>query len=118
MLPAQLLAGIIMSLMLTLPVLFRYLIISDFYSIINIINGAVLIVLLAVCLGILSGGKKLYEIVFFMLTYAVIEKIPPADYLGGMQHDSHLGIITIVLALNIFLVAVSFGVRSYQVRHL
>ena len=118
MLPAQLLAGVIMSLALTLPVLLRYLIISDFYSIINIINGAVFIVLLAVCIGIISGGKKLYEILFFMLTYAVIEKVPPLDYLGGMQHDSHSGIITIVLMLNIFLGAVSFGVRSYQVRHL
>lgn len=118
MLPAQLLAGIIMSLVLTLPVLLRYLIVADFYSVINIINGAVFIVLLAVCLGIISGGKKLYEIIFFMLTYAVIEKIPPADYLGGMQHDSHSVIITLVLALNIFLGAVSFAVRSYQVRHL
>ena len=118
MLPAQLLAGVIMSLALTLPVLLRYLIISDFYSIINIVNGAVFIVLLAVCIGIISGGKKLYEILFFMLTYAVIEKVPPLDYLGGMQHDSHSGIITIVLMLNIFLGAVSFGVRSYQVRHL
>jgi hypothetical protein len=118
MLPAQLLAGIIMSIVLTLPVLLRYFIVPDFYSIINIINGAVFIVLLAVCLGILSGGKKLYEIIFFMLTYAVIEKIPPADYLGGMQHDSHSGFIITVLALNIFLGAISFAVRSYQVRHL
>jgi len=103
---------------LTLPVLLRYLIVFDFYSIINTINGAVLIVLLAVCLGILSGGKKLYEIIFFMLTYCVIEKVMVADYLGAMQHDSHLGFVSVILILNVFFVAVSFGGRSYQVRHL
>ncbi|MDB5090060.1 MAG: hypothetical protein JWR09_4054 [Mucilaginibacter sp.] len=118
MLPAQLLAGIVLAVVLTLPVLLRYLIALDFYAMINIINGAVLIVLLAVCLGILSGGKKLYEILFFMLTYCFIEKVPVADYLGGMAHDSHSGFIIIVLTLNIFFAVVSFTVRSYQVRHL
>jgi hypothetical protein len=118
MLPAQLLTGIIMAIVLTLPVLFRYLIAKNFYAIINILNGAVLIILLAVCLGILSGGKKLYEIIFFMLTYSVVEKFPAADYLGGMPHDSNTGIIIIVLMLNVFFSVVSFAIRGYQVRHL
>ncbi|ASU36604.1 hypothetical protein [Mucilaginibacter xinganensis] len=118
MLPAQLLAGIIMALALTLPVLVRYIFASDIYHVITIINGGIFVVMLAVCLGILSDGKKLYEIMFFMLTYCIVEKIPIADYLGAMQHDSRTGFIITMLLFNLFFGAVSFTVRGYQVRHL
>jgi len=118
MLPSQLLAGVILAVGLALPVMLRYAIISDFYTVLNLINGAVFVVLLSVGLGILSGGKKLFEILFFFITYCVIEKIPVADYIGSMQHNSHTGFITTVLILNLFLAAISFGVRNYQVRHL
>lgn len=118
MLPSQLLAGIIMIAGLALPVLLRYIVTGDFYSVLNIINGAAFIVLLCVCLGILSGGKKLFEILFFFITYCVIEKIPVADYLGAMPHASQIGYMMVILMLNVFLGALSFGVRSYQVRHL
>ncbi|MGZ3873465.1 MAG: hypothetical protein ACXVJD_11130 [Mucilaginibacter sp.] len=118
MLPSQLLAGIILALVLALPVLMRYLIAADVYSMTGIINGALFIVLLAVCLGIVSGGKKLFEIIFFLITYAAIDKIPVVDYLGGMQHDNRGGFVITMLLLNLFLALVSFSVRSYQVRHL
>jgi len=118
MLPSQILAGIVMIIGLALPVMLRFAVTGDFYTVLNIINGAVFIVLFAVALGILSGGKKLFEILSFFITYCIVEKIPVADYLGAIQHDSHIGYITIVLMLNVFLGGVSFGVRSYQVRHL
>lgn len=118
MLPSQILAGVILAAGLALPVMLRYTLNGDFYTVFNLINGAIFIVLLAVSLGILSGGKKLFEILFFFITYCVIEKIPVADYIGSMQHDSHSEAIATVLMLNLFLAAASFGVRRYQVRHL
>jgi hypothetical protein len=118
MLPSQMLAGVIMAVVLCLPVMIRGAIAGDPYSFIDILNGSVFIILLSFCLGILSGSKKLYEIFFFMITYAAVENIPAADYLGGMHHDSHTGFIMVVLMLNVFLAFVSFSVRSYQVRHL
>lgn len=118
MLPAQLFAGVILAVALSLPLVVRYIISLDVYSIINIFNGAVFLVLLALCLGILSGGKKLFEIVFFMLTYMITQKIPFADYFGGVKHNNMVNYIAIVLMLNVFLGVISFSVRSYQVRHL
>jgi hypothetical protein len=118
MLPSQILAGIILTTGLALPVMLRYTIAGDFYTIFNLINGAIFVVLLAVALGILSGGKKLFEIVFFFITYCIVEKLPVTDYIGSMPHDSHAGFIIIVLMLNLFFAAISFGVRNYQVRHL
>ncbi|WP_428327394.1 hypothetical protein [Mucilaginibacter sp.] len=118
MLPSQLLAGIVMALALLAPVLLRCLITADLFSVINIINGCLFIVLLAVCFGIVSGSKKLYEIIFFLLTYLIIDKAPFADFIGGIPHDNHAAYLTTMVILNLFLAITSFTVRSYQVRHL
>ncbi len=118
MLPAQLLAGVIMAVVLSIPLLVRYLFNFDSYAILNLMNGCIFIVLLSIFLGIVSGGKKLFEIMFFMITYAAIEKLPAADYMGGMQQNHNLVFIFVIFTLNIFLALVSFSVRSYQVRHL
>jgi hypothetical protein len=118
MLPAQILAGIILAVVLALPLILRYALVLDGYSIINIINGAIFIVLLAVCLGIVSRGKKLFEILFFLLTYVLTQKIPFADYLGAVTHDSQLVYMAVILSLNAVLGLISFAVRNYQSRHL
>jgi hypothetical protein len=118
MLPAQILAAVLLAFALALPVMIRYAFSMDVYTVVNILNGCLLIVLLAVCLGIISGGKKLYEILFFLITYAITQKIPAADYLGAVKYYSHINYITSILMLNILLALVSFTVRNYQTRHL
>ncbi|GAA3961562.1 hypothetical protein [Mucilaginibacter dorajii] len=117
MLPAQLLAGVVIAIVLALPLIVRYVIAADGYAIFNIINGAIFIVLLAGCLGIVSGGKKIFEIFFFLLTYALTQNIPVVDYLGAVKHDSNAVYIAVMLAFNLLLIAVSFGVRSYKLRN-
>ena len=118
MLPAQILAGITLIAILALPVMGRYLIEGNVYTVIDILSGSALIVLLAVCLGIISGGKKLFEIVFFMVTYGVMQKIPVIDYLGATAHPDHSSYIAIIMMLILSLGGVSFFVRNYQARHL
>ncbi|MGY0036364.1 hypothetical protein [Pedobacter sp. NJ-S-72] len=117
-LPAQIISGIILAIAMALPVILRYAMISDLYSIINIINGSVLIILLAVCLGIITGGKKLYEIIFFMLTYSALNKLAITDYLGNTVHDNRIGYMIVLLGLNLSSLLISFIVRNYQSRHL
>ncbi|QEC77705.1 hypothetical protein [Mucilaginibacter ginsenosidivorax] len=118
MLPAQILAGAILGIVLAFPLILRYVIAGNGYAIFNIISGAVCIVLLAVCIGIISKGKKLFEIIFFLLTYALTQAIPIADYLGAIPHNNHIIYIAVILGLNVFLAIVSFVVRGYQSRHL
>jgi hypothetical protein len=118
MLPAQILAGIILAVILAVPVIIRCGIASNGYAVFNILNGAVFVVLLAVCLGIVSGGKKLFEILFFMITYLLIDKGPIADYMGALPHDNHIGYVIIILGLNVFFAITSFAVRGYQSRNL
>ena len=118
MLPAQILAGIILAILLALPVVLRYTFLLDYHTVGHILNGAFLVVLAAIFLGMISGGKKLFEVLFFLLTYAVLNKLPATDYLGTMPHESHKNDILILLLLNAALALTSFWIRNYQLRHL
>jgi len=116
LLPAQITAGIILALVLASPLMVRYLFKMSFLPIFSIIMGAVFIVLFAVALGIISGGKKLFEILFFLFTYLNIERVPIADYFGGMNHNAnYLAFVTMLAA---FLVFLSFILRRIEIRHL
>lgn len=117
MLSAQILAGVILALALALPAIVRYAIAFDAYSVFNIVSGAIFIVMLAVCLGIVSRGKKLFEILFFLITYTITQKLPFVDYLGAITHNDHIVYMAIVSGLNIILLMISVSARRYQLRH-
>jgi hypothetical protein len=114
LLPAQIIAGIVLALTLAFPLLLRYLVRMQFLPILSIIMGGVFIVLFAVAFGILSGGKKLFEILFFLFTYANIEKIPFLDYFGGMNKGMSY---TLLIAGFIgFFALLSFMLRRMEIR--
>jgi len=113
LLPAQMMAGIILSLVLASPLLVRYLAIMQFLTVLNIIMGGVFIVLFAVALGILSGGKKLFEILFFFFTYCNIEKVPFTDYYGGGNHS--VNYMALISALIVLLAFISFMLRKLEI---
>ncbi len=114
LLPAQIMAGIILSLVLASPLLIRYLVTMQFLPLLSIVMGGVFIVLFAVALGILSGGKKLFEILFFMFTYLNIELAPVADYFGGMNWGANYMIL--IAGLIGVLAFVSFVLRRLEIR--
>lgn len=118
MLPAQIIAAFCLLLALALPVIVRLLLASNLMAMVQVINGSMLIVLLSVCLGILSGSKKLFEILFFALTYIVFQGIPQVHYLGAMAFENYGGMMLIILMINIILLICSFAIRNYQTRHL
>ena len=118
MLPSQILAAVILAIGLSLPVIIRAGLASNVYAIINIMNGTLLIILLAVTSGILSGGKKLFEVFFFLITYAVINKVPVTDYLGSLPQQNVTVFMLIVLMINVVLITISFIARGYRIRDL
>lgn len=118
LLPAQMLSGIILAIALSLPIVIRSVLNGDNFAAVSIVNGAAFVVLLAVALGIISGGKKMFEIFFFLLTYSLINKLAATDYLGILPHQHMLGYTLTVLGLNVTLVVISLGARNYQIRHL
>ena len=116
LLPSQLIAGILLALVLALPLMIRYCIAGDITQLLNIFNGAIFIVSLALCLGILSGGKKIFEILFFAITYLNINRLPLADYFGGINNYS--GYPAMILAITALLIVAGFSKRKYELGHL
>jgi hypothetical protein len=115
-LPAQIIAGFLLTGGLATPLIIRYLIAVDFISIVTILFGGLFIVLIAVMLGIVSGGKKLFEILFFFCAYANVQLVPIADYFGGLNSSAsyifYIGLSVCLLAL------VSFLARRLEISRL
>lgn len=118
LLTAQILSGIILAIGLSLPIIVRSVFAGDSYAILHIMDGVMFIILLAVALGIMSGGKKMFEIFFLLLTYGALNKLPVTDYLGSLPHPQMSLFLAVVFCLNVVLLSLSLIARSYQARHL
>lgn len=110
---AQVLAGMILSLGLSTPLLLRYAIAMDIMPVISILLGALFIVSCAVLIGLISGGKKLFEILFFCLTYGNVHKIPAVDYFGGV--NTSINYVGIMAGLVIIVAGLSFIWRKMEI---
>lgn len=84
---SQIIAAVVFMLLLAAPLIIRLGLSFNVISIISITLGSVFIVLLATSLGIVSKGKKLFEVLFFMISYININGIVFADYFGGFSND-------------------------------
>lgn len=115
-LPAQLLAGLGLLLALAIPVIFRLLFAANFLAIGQLINGALFILSLSIGLGVISGGKKLFEIFFLLLTYIALQA-PNAHYLGSIGHANQGQTLVFVGMANLVLLTSSFAFKSWQLRH-
>ena len=82
LLPSQLVSAFILMLGLAMPLVIRYMLFMNVQAIMSILFGGLFIILLAAVLGLVTKGKKLFEILFFLLTYANLNKIPVLDYRG------------------------------------
>ncbi|MEO7043992.1 MAG: hypothetical protein ABI091_01705 [Ferruginibacter sp.] len=115
LLTSQIIAGIIIAVVLALPLMIRYLILGELIPLLLIFAGAVFIVSFAVCLGMLSGGKKLFEILFFAITYLNLNLLPVADYFGALS--SGMNLVFTMLLIIIALIVISFAKRKYEIGH-
>lgn len=83
---------------------------ADMLPVLNICIGAVFIVSLAVGLGILSEGKKLFEILFFAITYLNLNLFPITDYFGALSSGINLSLTMLLLIAGLLIV--SFAKRK------
>lgn len=103
LLTSQYLAGVSLAVLLALPLVVRYIILGEWLVILAILCGAVFIIGLSAFLGITTGGKRLYEILFFFIAYLNVNEMPFTDYFGGVYSGgAYLGSlfgVTVVLVL-------------------
>ncbi len=115
LLTSQIIAGFLLATFLASPLIIKQLIEGNMFSVISIIIGGLFLISFAVCSGIVSGGKRLFEILFFAVTYLIVNKFPFVDYFGGFHQDfQYLVIIILVLFL---LLATSFLVRKHEIKN-
>ncbi|WP_111707696.1 hypothetical protein [Lutibacter citreus] len=114
LLVTQLYSSILLLLFLASPLIIRLVINTNFLLSFSVFLGGIFIVLLASVLGMISKGKKLFEVMFFMITYANINGIVFVDYFGGFEHNQfypvQLSIITLILG------SACFFIRNYQLK--
>ena len=115
LLPSQLLAGITLAIALAMPLVVRYIIALQFLQVAGIFLGAIFIVVLAVFLGMISGGKKLFEVLFFLVAYANMNQIPFADYFGAMWENQTPALLVLMLAGA--MVVASWLIRGYEIKN-
>ena len=115
LLTSQIIAGIFIAITLASPLMIRYIISGDVMPVLLILAGAVFIVSFAVCLGILSGGKKLFEILFFAITYFNVNLLPFTDYFGALSSGISLALTMLMIIAG--LLFISFAKRKYEIDH-
>jgi len=82
-LPAQWLAGFILSIIIASGALLRLVIAGDFAGLMWSLIGAVFIPSLALACGVWSNGSKLFEILYTLFWYlGPINQLPQLDYIG------------------------------------
>ena len=107
---SQVLAGIILMLFLAIPLIIRLTFMANFIAVFSVILGSTFITLLASAFGILTKGKKLFEVLFFMIAYANVNAIPFMDYFGGFTEQPYY--IFKLLCSIVVLGMISFIVRK------
>lgn len=116
LLGSQLISAIIVMLTVALPLVVRYAVLGDLQSAIVIVLGGIFLVLLSAIMGLISKGKKLFEVVFFLVTYANINAIPFLDYFGGVV--VHLEKTFVLCIIVVLLLMSTIWIRKRQLTKL
>jgi hypothetical protein len=114
--PAQAISAVLLLFLLSVPLLFRYAFAGEWLTMMAIVAGGIFIVLVSLFLGQLSGGRKLFDVMFFMLTYVNLNKAPELDYFGGMGTSPW--IITVIFLVSVGLYALSILLRKRQMNRM
>lgn len=115
LLSSQLLAGLLLAFALAAPVIIRYACIGALLPVASISIGAAFLIASSAAIGIVSGSDRLFNILFFMLSYANLNVIPALDYYGAV--NSGIRFIEIMIALTAFLLLVAYLWRRFEIRN-
>jgi hypothetical protein len=116
-LPATIAAAAIVMLSLAMPVLLRLLLTGNHYGVYAIATGALFVPAFAIASGILTGGSKLFEVIFTVMVYGILNKVPFFDFVGAIETSRPLGVAHYLLAITLILIILAFSGRKLQIRH-
>lgn len=112
--PAQWLAGFIVTLLVSIGAILRFVMDGDTVGLLALLSGAIFIPSLALVSGIWSGTSKLFEILYMVIWYlGPLNKVPGLDFIGSHSDGYPQFFIPFSMALIAFAV---FG-RARQLRN-
>jgi hypothetical protein len=112
-LPAQWLAGFIVTVLTGSGVALKLLGAGDGVGLLAWISGAIFIPSLALALGVLSNSHKLFEVVYVTLWYLALNKLEAVDYLGSNSS----GNVGFFIPFSIVLILIAFIGRARQLQN-
>jgi hypothetical protein len=113
-LPAQWLAGFLVTLLMSIGALLRYTADGDTVGLLALLSGAVFIPSLAVATGVWSGTSKLFEILYMVIWYlGPLNKVPGLDFIGSHSN----GYPQFFIPFSIVLIVFAFLGRARQLRN-
>jgi hypothetical protein len=113
-LPAQWLAGFIVTLLMGSGAALRFAIEGDMAGLLAFFSGALFIPSLALATGVWSGTSKLFEILYMVTWYlGPLNNVPGLDYIGA-KSDGHPQFF---IPLSIALIAFAVFGRTRQLRN-
>jgi len=116
-LPATIFSAILVMFSLAFPVMLRELLCGNMYAVYAISVGAVFIPAFAITSGIISRGSKLFEVVFTVMVYGMLNSAPFFDFTGAVAGSKELGIANFIFITTIILLILAFLGRKRQILH-
>ncbi len=117
-LTATMSAAALIMIVLAIPVMIKLLISGDLYGVYAILVGAMFIPVFAISMGIVTGGRKVFEVLFTVIIYSIFNSIPFLDCTGAVSGSREMGIAHYLFASTLFLIILAFSVRRWQIRHI
>jgi len=113
-LPAQWLAGFVVTLLMAGGAALRFVIGGDTVGLLALLSGAFFIPSLALALGVWSGTSKPFEILYLVIWYlGPLNKVPGLDFIGSHSN----GYPQFFIPSSIALIALAIFGRSRQLRN-
>ena len=112
--PAEWLAGFIITLLVSVGAIVRFIIDGDTVGLLALLSGAIFIPSLALASGVWSGTSKLFEILYIVIWYiGPLNKVAAMDYIGS--HNN--GRPEFFIPLSMALIGYAFFGRARQLRN-
>ncbi|MNP01542.1 hypothetical protein D3C76_933620 [compost metagenome] len=111
-------AGVILTLIIDLGMLIRFVIEGDYQHLMLAIISAILIPSLALASGVLTGTSRAFEVLYMIIWYlGPLNRTAGLDFLGGADGGLSVGVMSLVYvlaSLGFLILAYSFRAKLLQ----